>query len=85
MNHRERVLMALNHEQPDRCPMQISFTPEFAGRLRQQLRSGWQDRATIRTAAETPTIWSLRIDEDMLLTSVGWANCYYQDSEALHR
>ena len=26
--------MALNHETPDRCPMQISFTPEFADRLR---------------------------------------------------
>ena len=26
--------MALNHEQPDRCPMQVGFTPEFAARLR---------------------------------------------------
>ena len=26
--------MALNHEATDRCPMQISFTPEFAVRLR---------------------------------------------------
>ncbi len=34
MKHRDRVLMALNHEQPDRCPMHISFTPEFASRLR---------------------------------------------------
>jgi len=33
MNHRERVLMALNHKTPDRCPMQISFTPEFAKRF----------------------------------------------------
>jgi len=34
MNHRERVLAALSHETADRCPMQISFTPEFAERLR---------------------------------------------------
>lgn len=34
MKHRERVLAVLNHEQPDRCPMQVSFTPEFAARLR---------------------------------------------------
>ena len=33
MKHRERVEMALNHERPDRCPMQVSFTPEFAQRL----------------------------------------------------
>ena len=32
MNHRDRVQTALSHERPDRCPMQISFTPEFAGR-----------------------------------------------------
>lgn len=37
MKHRERVLTALNHEEPDRCPMQISFTPEFAARLIEDL------------------------------------------------
>ena len=30
MKHRDRVIAALNHEEPDRCPMQISCTPEFA-------------------------------------------------------
>lgn len=34
MKHRERVQVALHQEEPDRCPMQISFTPEFAARLR---------------------------------------------------
>ena len=38
MQHRDRVLTALDHETPDRCPMQISFTPEFAARLRQELQ-----------------------------------------------
>jgi len=33
MKPREHVLAALAHERPDRCPMQISFTPEFASRL----------------------------------------------------
>ena len=37
MKHRERVLAALNYEEPDRCPMQISFTPEFATRLKLDL------------------------------------------------
>ena len=37
MTHRERVIAALNNETPDRCPMQISFTPEFAARLREDL------------------------------------------------
>ena len=34
LSHRERVATALARETPDRCPMQISFTPEFADRLR---------------------------------------------------
>ena len=37
MKPRERVELALHHEEPDRCPMQISFTPEFAARLRQDM------------------------------------------------
>ncbi len=40
MKHRERVLAALNHGEQDRCPMQISFTPEFASRLRTLGREG---------------------------------------------
>jgi len=33
ISHRERVQTALAKEIPDRCTMQISFTPEFASRL----------------------------------------------------
>jgi hypothetical protein len=33
MKHPEPVLTAPNYEVPDRCPMQISFTPELAARL----------------------------------------------------
>lgn len=37
MTHRERAQTALNHEVPDRCPMQISFTLEFADRLAEKM------------------------------------------------
>jgi uroporphyrinogen decarboxylase len=40
MKHRDRVAMVLNNEIPDRCPMQISFTPEFAVRLASELNAG---------------------------------------------
>ncbi|HDP79525.1 MAG TPA: hypothetical protein ENN21_01640 [Spirochaetes bacterium] len=33
MKHRDRVLAALSHEEPDRCPLQIIPTIEFAERL----------------------------------------------------
>ncbi len=80
MKHRDRVAAALNHEEPDRCPMQISFTPEFAVRLEEELKTS----AAGVVKPHNPhgggnTYWLEReIDEDMLLTSVGWANSYYQ-------
>ncbi len=41
MKHRDRVVAALEHREADRCPMQVSFTPEFAERL----HAGLQGRA----------------------------------------
>jgi hypothetical protein len=38
MKHRDRVIAALNHQEPDRCPTYIGFTPEFAGRPYSSLR-----------------------------------------------
>jgi uroporphyrinogen decarboxylase len=88
---RERIQAALAHERPDRCPFQASFTPEFARRLRADLEA----RGSIPKAAESRTEASghnphgrgnaydleRAIGEDMLLTSVGWANSYYQAEE----
>jgi uroporphyrinogen decarboxylase len=103
--HRDRVAAALGHETPDRCPMQISFTPEFAARLRAELvgRRGQSPfagtaRRVLRTNGDCPLFpqgsgaqhnphgggntYELErlLDEDLLLTSVGWANCYYQQA-----
>ncbi len=76
MKHRDRVLMALNHEEPDRCPMQISFTPEFASRLKDELGLTDEDLYNPHGGGNTYVL-ERAIDEDMLLTSVGWANSYY--------
>jgi uroporphyrinogen decarboxylase len=79
MKPRERVELALNHEKPDRCPFQVGFTPEFAARLQegkgiQSLKAhnphGGGNSYTIERA----------LGEDMLITSVGWANSYYMDT-----
>ena len=77
MKHRERVAMALNHEAPDRCPMQISFTPEFADRLRHDLDIRGLKTHNPHGGGNTYDL-ELAIGEDLLLTSVGWANSYYQ-------
>ncbi len=77
MKHRDRVLMALHHEEADRCPMQMSFTPEFASRLRMDMLK--KEGATHNPHGGGNTYELERaLDHDMLLTSVGWANSYYQ-------
>jgi uroporphyrinogen decarboxylase len=80
MKPRERVEMALSHQEPDRCPMQISFTPEFAVRLRQDMEL--QGRAVHNPHGGGNTYELERaLGEDLLLTSVGWANSYYMDDK----
>lgn len=80
MKHRERVLAALSHEKPDRCPMQVSFTPEFAARLRQDMQISEQKLHNPHGGGNTYVI-ERALGEDMLLTSVGWANSYYQEAQ----
>jgi uroporphyrinogen decarboxylase len=77
MNHRERVLIALNHKAPDRCPMQISFTPEFAKKLSKEMKIQGENNHNPCRGGNTYKL-ELALDEDMLLTSVGWADSYYQ-------
>ncbi len=80
MKHRDRVLMALNHEKPDRCPMQVSFTPEFASRLRKELKLGDEKLHNPHGGGNTYEL-ERALGEDMLLSSVGWANSYYQEDQ----
>jgi len=68
--------MALSHEEPDRCPMQISFTPEFANRLKDDLGLTDEDFYNPHGGGNTYVLERV-LDQDMLLTSVGWANSYY--------
>ncbi len=76
MKPRDRVLTALNHQKPDRCPMQVSFTPEFATRLKQDLGLTAADTHNPHGGGNTYAL-ERALGQDMLLTSVGWANSYY--------
>ena len=60
--------------------MQISFTPEFAERLKQDL---WHKKDKAHNPHGGGNTYDLErtLDEDILLTSVGWANNYYQTFE----
>lgn len=81
MKPRERVMTALSHETPDRCPMQVSFTPEFAERLRADLQVKGRGLHNPHGGGNTYEL-ETTLGQDMLLTSVGWANSYYQNEEA---
>lgn len=73
LNHRERVLTALNHEIPDRCPMQICFTPEFNRRLRESyIEKGHIFRQ--EPPGEINTELEFLTDQDMLLAWIGWVD-----------
>lgn len=81
MNHRDRVFTALNHERPDRCPMQVGFTPEFALRLRKEM--GFEGRKEHNPHGGGNSYQLERaLDQDVLMTSVCWANSYYQSDQA---
>jgi len=80
MKARERVETVLNHELPDRCPMQVSFTPEFADRLRADLALQGRGLHNPHGGGNTYEL-ERALGEDMLLTSVGWANSYYMDDQ----
>ncbi|NOZ50655.1 MAG: hypothetical protein GXP37_11510 [Chloroflexi bacterium] len=80
MKHRDRVAMALNHEAPDRCPLQVSFTPEFADLLRTDMAIKGHHHHNPHGGGNTYHLEQV-LDEDMLLTSVGWANSYYMDDK----
>ncbi len=69
--------MALHHEAPDRCPLQVSFTPEFAERLNAEVQLGGDGIHNPHGGGNTYELERL-LGEDLLLTSVGWANSYYQ-------
>lgn len=81
MKPRDRVETALNHEKPDRCPMQISFTPEFADRLRLEMEIQGHQVHNPHGGGNTYEL-ERALGEDLLLTSVGWANSYYMDDKA---
>jgi uroporphyrinogen decarboxylase len=81
MKPRDRVLMALNHEVPDRCPMQVSFTPEFAARLEKDMNLGGEDKIHNPHGGGNTYELERSLGQDLLLTSVGWANSYYQEAK----
>ncbi|MCE8422508.1 MAG: hypothetical protein J5U16_01080 [Candidatus Methanoperedens sp.] len=75
MSSKERVLTALNHEEPDRVPRLASFTPEVAGKLCKHFKI--KDEL-FNPHGGTNHELDLKLGNDILLTAQGFANSYYQ-------
>ncbi len=61
--------------------MQVSFTPEFAERLKNDLDLKGKALHNPHGGGNTYEL-ERALGEDLLLTSVGWANSYYQDQDS---
>jgi hypothetical protein len=79
MKHRDRVVLALNHEWPDRCFMQIAFTLEFESRLKAELDLKDSEFQHPRDGGKT-YILERQLGDDLLVTRDGWVNSYYAET-----
>jgi uroporphyrinogen decarboxylase len=78
MNSKQRVLTALNHEEPDRVPLQVDFTPEAAEKLSGAVELGDQ---TIEAYSGKISDLPLVMGHDLLVGWHGIATSYYLHPE----
>ena len=85
MTHRERFLMAINHEEPDRVPIDIWFTPEAENQLLAYLGKDSKKAALINEYSAShgtsgSGIIPHLLDYDFITTWHGPATGYYMSS-----
>jgi len=73
MTHRERVLTALNHEEPDRVPIYVEYTPEARAKLLDHVRKS-------RPGAADSDLDSL-LDHDLRTFQIGPVTGYHLRDE----
>ena len=78
MNSKERVKIALLHQEPDRVPVTASFVPEFVERLRKHLNLPMH---LINPHGGEIHDLEKYFDLDIIQYSVGIANSYYASNE----
>ncbi|MBT4484718.1 MAG: hypothetical protein HOC71_13695 [Candidatus Latescibacteria bacterium] len=78
MTSRERVLTALNHEEPDRVPIQVDFTPEAARKLSDYLKL---DDSTAEAYSGKISELPIVMGHDLLVAWHGIATSYYLNED----
>ncbi len=74
MTHRERFLMAINHEEPDRVPIDVWYTPEAEKKLLNYLG---EDTEKLSLYAADGGYLPHLMDHDFLITRLGPCTSYY--------
>jgi len=76
MTHKERLLTAINHEEPDRVPLCAWYTPEAEKKLLQHLGIESEQTETYKAAGGPLPIL---MDHDFLISWIGPCTSYYSD------
>lgn len=76
MTHKERLLTAINHEEPDRVPLCAWYTPEAEKMLLRHLGVNSDQTETYKAAGGPLPIL---MDHDFLISWVGPCTSYYAD------
>jgi uroporphyrinogen decarboxylase len=76
MTHKERLLTAINHEEPDRVPICAWYTPEAEKKLLRHLSVESEATETYKAAGGPLPIL---MDHDFLITWMGPCTSYYTD------
>ena len=77
MTHKERLLTAINHEEPDRVPLCAWYTPEAERRLLRHLGVESTETETYKSAGGPLPIL---MDHDFLISWMGPCTGYYANS-----
>ena len=76
MTHKERLLTAINHEEPDRVPLCAWYTPEAEMKLLRHLGIESEQTETYKAAGGPLPIL---MDHDFLISWIGPCTSYYSD------
>ena len=81
MKHRDRVIKALKFQETDRPPVQMTFCPEFANRLREVYGIKDTHRHDPHNGRWNGYELEVLTGQDALQCGIGWFINYYLDNK----
>ena len=83
MNSKERMQVAMEHKEPDRVPLQVSFVPEVETILREKYKDRLGDlSSSIEKKYSGMTELDIVLEHDVLLLTYGMSTGYYRETES---